>query len=125
MGQKKQKKKTQALAQKFDHVPDMDLQNEFLRINLSNQKNSVNITDLKDDFNKRLTNRLMMNIMSTQDNVHDMWQAAKTPKNLCQLFSKISDHVRAKNVSNRPSINIDTLNLDYNCEDNPLPNDVA
>ena len=55
----------------------------------------------------------MMNIMSTQDNVHDMWQAAKTPKNLCQQFSKIGEHIRERLVSNRPSINIDTLDLDY------------
>jgi hypothetical protein len=113
MGQKKQKKKVMPVAAKQETAAEMELSNEFLRINLSNQRTSTQITDMKDDFNRHFINRLQSSIAQTSDTAHDIWQATKTPKTLCTMFNKISNHIRTRQIAPRPQINIESLNLEH------------
>ena len=106
----------------------MEQINEFLRINLTNQKNSIHITDMKADFSRRVLSRMQTNLAQTSDSAHDMWQAAKTPKALCSLFSKVSDHIRSEQVKPTDSayINVENLIVNYPTPDSSeLPANIA
>ena len=118
-GSKKKAKKPAAPAPQSstkvnsDLSQDLELQTDSIRINLSNQRTQPQICDLRKDFNRSVLNRLQQNICQTTDQVHDLWQTAKTPKTLLNAFTKISDHLKTHQPSNSVHLNLSTLNLEY------------